>query len=197
MSSLGVAFRVGSVFEMDVTFSHFSGPHVLGHLSFQKGYRGVVARKDIPADTVLVRVHRSCCIGPDGEWRRKVSLAETDDSTDAQVASSHGLTNACLTVLRLLHEQGLGEASAFFAYLIVLPRDHRLPMEWNEAELELLQVRFARRTLIRYASRCSLRRGARPFVDGDISMCDYGKRDDQSIYRTSRTNNRCSTYISC
>lgn len=148
VSSLDVAFRVDSVLGVDValSLSHFSGSHVLGHLSFEKGYRGVVARKDIPADTVLVRVHRSCCIGPDGEWRRKVSLAETDDSTDAQVASSHGLTNACLTVLRLLHEQGLGEASAFFAYLNVLPRDHRLPMEWNEAELELLKVRFAHRS---------------------------------------------------
>lgn len=51
------------------------------------------------------------------------------------------LTRACLTVLRLLHERGLGESSPFHSYLSVLPQDHRLPLEWTEAELGLLQVR--------------------------------------------------------
>lgn len=50
------------------------------------------------------------------------------------------LTRACLTVLRVLHEWGLGGSSPFHPYLSVLPRDHRLPLEWNDEELELLQV---------------------------------------------------------
>lgn len=50
------------------------------------------------------------------------------------------LTRACLTVLRVLHEWGLGASSPFHPYISVLPQDHRLPLEWNEEELELLQV---------------------------------------------------------
>lgn len=53
------------------------------------------------------------------------------------------LTRACMTVLRLLHERGLGTSSPFYSYLSVLPHNHRLPLEWNETELELLQVRLA------------------------------------------------------
>lgn len=45
-----------------------------------------------------------------------------------------------MTVLRLLHERGLGASSPFHPYLRILPQDHRLPLEWNEAELDLLQV---------------------------------------------------------
>lgn len=48
-----------------------------------------------------------------------------------------------MTVLRLLHERGLGTSSPFHSYLSVLPHDHRLPLEWNETELGLLQVRLA------------------------------------------------------
>lgn len=48
-----------------------------------------------------------------------------------------------MTVLRLLHERGLGTSSPFHSYLSVLPHDHRLPLEWNDTELGLLQVRLA------------------------------------------------------
>lgn len=98
--------------------------------------------RDIPADTILVRVHRSSCLGPDGEWRRNIAPAEKAGKADGRCVGSYQLTSACFTVLRLLHELSLGEASSFQAYLNVLPRDHRIPLEWSEAELELLEVRL-------------------------------------------------------
>ncbi|CAM9139676.1 unnamed protein product, partial [Sphacelaria rigidula] len=116
---------------------------------FREGYRGVVATKDIQADVALVRVARRCCIGPEttdvskDDWKK--AMASAEDATPATdkfgntLTVAPRLTRACFTVLSLLHEKGLGEASPFHAYLSVLPRDHRLPMEWNEAELDLLE----------------------------------------------------------
>lgn len=116
---------------------------------FREGYRGVMATKDIPADVVLVRVARKCCIGPQTtdvskeDWKRAMASAvdavSTTDKFGNTVPAAPRLTRACFTVLRLLHEKGLGEVSPFHAYLNVLPHDHRLPMEWNEAELGLLR----------------------------------------------------------
>lgn len=62
-----------------------------------------------------------------------------DGGRDGKAAPPR-LTRACLTVLQLLHERGRGPASPFYPYLCVLPRDHRLPMEWNETELKLLKA---------------------------------------------------------
>ena len=65
--------------------------------------------------------------------------AVVDGERDGKAAPPR-LTRACLTVLQLLHERGRGTASPFYPYLSVLPYDHRLPMEWNETELQLLQA---------------------------------------------------------
>lgn len=73
------------------------------------------------------------------------------------------LTRACLTVLRLLHERGLGASSPFHPYLSILPQDHRLPLEWNEAELELLQVAWE--TLQRFPKLDSL------LANGPTTFC--------------------------
>ncbi|CAM9182197.1 unnamed protein product [Ascophyllum nodosum] len=114
---------------------------------FKEGYRGVMATKDIAAGVTLVRIARRCCIGPEtadaslGEWREAMASAGVVGaaSVDGQKPMGPPLTRACFTVLRLLHERGLGKASPFSAYLSVLPLDHRLPMEWNESEVELLK----------------------------------------------------------
>lgn len=52
-----------------------------------QGYRGVMATKDIPADVVLVRVARKCCIGPQTtdvskeDWKRAMASAVDAVST--------------------------------------------------------------------------------------------------------------------
>ncbi|CAM9170747.1 unnamed protein product, partial [Ectocarpus fasciculatus] len=117
--------------------------------AFSEGYRGVVATKDIPRGAVLVRIARKCCLGPETTdeskdfWTKAMSTSAVDATKPTQGDSSKPpaprLTRACLTVLRLLHERGLGESSPFHSYLSVLPQDHRLPLEWTEAELGLLQ----------------------------------------------------------
>ncbi|CAM9709133.1 unnamed protein product [Phaeothamnion confervicola] len=53
--------------------------------------------------------------------------------------SSPHLTKACFTVLRLLHELGLGDASPFAPYLAVLPCAHRIPIQWTAEERALLR----------------------------------------------------------
>ncbi|CAM9142895.1 unnamed protein product [Choristocarpus tenellus] len=113
---------------------------------FREGYRGVVAIRDIPKGVVLLRIGRSCCIGPQtsdstkDEWREAMSSSEIMGiaSNDSH-STKPRLSKACFTVLRILHELGLGEASPFHSYLSVLPQDHRIPIEWNAAELSLLK----------------------------------------------------------
>lgn len=52
-----------------------------------KGYRGVMATKDIAADVALVRVKRNCCIGPEttdwsrNDWRKTMASAEVTNTT--------------------------------------------------------------------------------------------------------------------
>lgn len=40
-------------------------------LSSGQGYRGVLATKDIPRGVVLVRLARSCCLGPETSDKAK------------------------------------------------------------------------------------------------------------------------------
>lgn len=52
-----------------------------------KGYRGVVATKDIATGVALVRIARSCCIGPEttdaskDAWRRAMASADEVNTT--------------------------------------------------------------------------------------------------------------------
>ncbi len=48
------------------------------------------------------------------------------------------LSSACLTVLRLMHEMGLGAKSKFTPYLDILPTSHRIPIQWTSHEKALL-----------------------------------------------------------
>ncbi len=48
------------------------------------------------------------------------------------------LSRACVTVLRLLHEMGLGPESEFAPYLDILPTSHRIPIQWTSDEKALL-----------------------------------------------------------
>lgn len=64
------------------------------------------------------------------------------DAGKGAAAPPH-LSAACFTVLRLLHELGKAGQSSFEPYLRILPRDHRIPLEWNEQELALLKATSA------------------------------------------------------
>ncbi|CAM9328658.1 unnamed protein product [Discosporangium mesarthrocarpum] len=111
---------------------------------FKEGYRGVMASRDIPAGVTLLRVDRQCCIGPQTtdatkeEWREALTSSQMLGVTASNTGQPR-LTKACITVLRILHELGLGEGSPFHPYLNILPRGHRIPIEWNAAEQALLK----------------------------------------------------------
>jgi hypothetical protein len=127
--------------------------------SFSDDYRGVLAKADIAEGTELLRIARDSCLGPatldatKEEWSKVMlrhnryqpqaadesELAGSGDAEAAAAAAVPPVTTACFTVLRVLHEQGLGDKSPFSSYLSILPRDHRIPLEWTDAELALLQ----------------------------------------------------------
>jgi hypothetical protein len=129
--------------------------------SFSDDYRGVLAKADIAEGTELLKIARDSCLGPatldatKEEWskvmlrhnryqpqaRDQSELAGNDDAKAAAAAESAvpPVTTACFTVLRVLHELGLGDKSPFSSYLSILPGDHRIPLEWTNAELALLQ----------------------------------------------------------
>jgi hypothetical protein len=128
--------------------------------SFSDDYRGVLAKADIAEGTELLRIARDSCLGPatldatKEEWSKvmlrhnryqpQVAAHESElagsGSAEAEAAAAvPPVTTACFTVLRVLHEQGLGHKSPFSSYLSILPRDHRIPLEWTDAELALLR----------------------------------------------------------
>jgi hypothetical protein len=126
---------------------------------FREGYRGVVAKRDLPANADLLTISRQCCIGPAttdasaAEWsaamsKEWLSCGVGVEAAAAREAAGHAaappeehrprLTKACVTVLRLLHELGKGPSSSSAPFLAILPMDHRIPIEWTADELALL-----------------------------------------------------------
>ncbi len=65
------------------------------------------------------------------EWNKATSLQKQPDKNIP-------LSRACVTVLRLLHEIGLGAKSEFSPYLDILPISHRIPIQWTCDEKALL-----------------------------------------------------------
>ncbi|KAL2196596.1 hypothetical protein P885DRAFT_37497 [Corynascus similis CBS 632.67] len=111
--------------------------------------RGIVAKADIPADTVLFTVPRDAIICsattalkneiPDifdleGEGDGSSDLGDEDGT------SSSSQDSWSLLILILMYEHFRGDASKWKPYLEVLPSTFDTPMFWSPAELSELQA---------------------------------------------------------
>ncbi|KXX75558.1 Ribosomal lysine N-methyltransferase 4 [Madurella mycetomatis] len=132
-------FRVlpGATFHRDITIED---------LRERNAGRGIVAKADIEADTILFTIPRDAIICmatsalktqiPD-VFNLEDDDAERSEDEDPSLASQDSWT---LLILVMIHEYLQGNASRWKPYLDVLPSAFDTPMFWSEAELSELQA---------------------------------------------------------
>ncbi|KAK3328640.1 hypothetical protein B0T19DRAFT_450038 [Cercophora scortea] len=116
-------------------------------LSHRNAGRGIIATKDIPAETVLFTIPRSSilCAATSSLPKHLPSLftptATNPQSSDSEDESPSSPSQDSWTslILILLHEHLLGPSSPWSAYLSILPSHFSTPMFWTPSELLHLQ----------------------------------------------------------
>ncbi|KAK4463059.1 hypothetical protein QBC42DRAFT_325456 [Cladorrhinum samala] len=124
-------------------------------LRHQNAGRGIIAKSDIPADTVLFTIPRSSILcaatSPLKELIPEIfDLDNVDDQFDDdddgddnndenKSPSQKGQNSWTLLILIMMYEHLRGEASPWKPYLDVLPSTFNTPMFWSPSELSALQ----------------------------------------------------------
>ncbi|OAA74246.1 SET domain-containing protein RMS1 [Cordyceps fumosorosea ARSEF 2679] len=129
----------------------FSDAIAIQDLRSRSAGRGIIALRDIPAETVLFTVPRASIISVETSALRTHLPAlfssvnpsnngADDDGEDADPSSSARLDAWGALILVLLYEHLRGAASAWRPYLDALPSSFATPMFWAPAELAALQA---------------------------------------------------------
>ncbi|KAH6847017.1 hypothetical protein B0I37DRAFT_310128 [Chaetomium sp. MPI-CAGE-AT-0009] len=109
--------------------------------------RGIIAKQDIPADTVLFTIPRTAiiCTATSGLKDKIPGIfdLENDDpgqSDDDDETTSSSQDSWTLLILAMIYEHLQGDSSRWKPYLDVLPSAFDTPMFWSPAELSSLQA---------------------------------------------------------
>ncbi|KAG6300529.1 hypothetical protein E4U45_003840 [Claviceps purpurea] len=100
--------------------------------------RGMVATRDIPADTTLFTIPRSAIITPDTSMIKQHLNRSTYESHGDQ-DDQQALDSWSFLILTLMHEYFQGNDSLWKNYLDILPDAFDTPMFWTDQELAQLQ----------------------------------------------------------
>ncbi|KAG6306289.1 hypothetical protein E4U22_004524 [Claviceps purpurea] len=100
--------------------------------------RGMVATRDIPADTTLFTIPRSAIITPDTSMIKEHLNRSTYESHGDQ-DDQQALDSWSFLILTLMHEYLQGNDSLWKNYLDILPDAFDTPMFWTDQELAQLQ----------------------------------------------------------
>ncbi|KAK3291811.1 uncharacterized protein B0H64DRAFT_330081 [Chaetomium fimeti] len=113
--------------------------------------RGIIAKQDIPADTVLFTIPRTAIIcTATSALKDKIpgifdldnddaGKSDSGDGGDGEATSS-SQDSWTLLILAMIYEHQQGDASPWKPYLDVLPAAFDTPMFWSPAELSQLQA---------------------------------------------------------
>lgn len=107
--------------------------------NFGDGIRGVVATKPIERGETIVSVPFEMLITVALVQASPLGPALEEHSDAVSRASMNG--NAATIALYLMYQRSLGNASHWFQYLELLPKNFTTPLFWEDSELEWLQSR--------------------------------------------------------
>ncbi|KAI0508922.1 SET domain-containing protein [Xylaria bambusicola] len=110
--------------------------------------RGIVAKADIPEDTVLFTIPRAAIINTQtSELAKKLPVAfaptvtdDTDNEADDDGGENGPPDNWVSLILVMIYEYLQGDNSRWKRYFDVLPTDFDTLMWWSDAELDWLQA---------------------------------------------------------
>ncbi|KAK4226007.1 hypothetical protein QBC38DRAFT_240810 [Podospora fimiseda] len=113
----------------------------------QNAGRGIIAKADIPADTVLFTIPRQSILCaatspvkdliPDIFDLDIVDFDNDDDDDEAQSKTQNSWT---LLILIMIYEHLRGPSSPWYPYLSILPSTFNTPMFWSASEISELQA---------------------------------------------------------
>ncbi|KAG5935947.1 hypothetical protein E4U53_000319 [Claviceps sorghi] len=134
--------------------------------------RGMVATRDIPADTTLFTIPRCAIINTETSALREhlPALFESQGDQDDEQA----LDSWSALILALMYEHLLGDRSRWKPYLDILPDAFDTPMFWTEEELSKLQASATLRKIGREGAEDVFRRRLLPAIRGNEAVFGDG-----------------------
>ncbi|KJZ73949.1 hypothetical protein HIM_06617 [Hirsutella minnesotensis 3608] len=109
----------------------------MADLRSQNAGRGIVATRDIPADTTLFTIPRKAILSIETTALRSHMPHIFEDLGNAE--KEQALDSWSALILTLMYEHFLGGASPWKSYMDVLPESFDTPMFWSSQELQMLQ----------------------------------------------------------
>ncbi|KAG6032667.1 hypothetical protein E4U41_007177 [Claviceps citrina] len=142
--------------------------------------RGIVATRDIPADTTLFTIPRRAIISAETSGLRDQlpGLFESQGDEDDQQA----LDSWSSLILILVYEYLLGDQSKWKPYLDILPDTFDTPMFWSNEELSQLQASATRRKIGKADAEDMFRRRLVPVIRRNAAVfCSSGEYSDEGL----------------
>ncbi|KAL4728843.1 Ribosomal lysine N-methyltransferase 4 [Fusarium chlamydosporum] len=142
--------------------------------------RGIIALKDIPADTTLFTIPRNGIINIEtSELPKKIPDVFDLDKPDEDDVP--GLDSWSSLILVMIYEYLQGENSQWKAYFDVLPSSFDTPMFWSEDELDQLQASHMRHKIGKEQAENMFRKTLVPIIRSNPSIFNAENKSDDEL----------------
>ncbi|RBR25107.1 uncharacterized protein FIESC28_02015 [Fusarium coffeatum] len=142
--------------------------------------RGIIALKDIPAETTLFTIPRKGIINTEtSELTKKIpDVFDLDKPEEDDVP---GLDSWSSLILIMIYEYLQGDNSQWKSYFDVLPSSFDTPMFWSENELDQLQASHMRHKIGKANAEEMFKKTLVPIIRGNPSIFNVGNKSDEEL----------------
>ncbi|KAI8661233.1 Ribosomal lysine N-methyltransferase 4 [Fusarium keratoplasticum] len=145
--------------------------------------RGIIALKDIPAETTLFTIPRKGIINVEtSELPKKLpDVFDLDKPIDDDDDEAPRLDSWSSLILVMMYEYLQGEKSQWKPYFDVLPSSFDTPMFWSESELDQLQASHMRHKIGKADAENMFRKTLLPIIRNNSSIFGGENRSDDDL----------------
>ncbi|KAK6706672.1 hypothetical protein SNK05_010551 [Fusarium graminearum] len=160
--------------------STFSDDIKIVDLRDRNAGRGIIALKDIPAETTLFTIPRKGIINTEtSELPKKIPDVFDLDKPDEDDVP--GLDSWSSLILIMIYEYLQGDSSQWKSYFDVLPSSFDTPMFWSENELDQLQASHMRHKIGKADAEDMFKKTLVPIIRSNPSIFNAENRSDSEL----------------
>ncbi|KAJ4135170.1 Ribosomal lysine N-methyltransferase 4 [Fusarium equiseti] len=142
--------------------------------------RGIIALKDIPAETTLFTIPRKGIINTETSELPK-QIPDVFDLDKPDEDDVPGLDSWSSLILVMIYEYLQGDNSQWKSYFDVLPSSFDTPMFWSEDELDQLQASHMRHKIGKANAEEMFNKTLVPIIRGNPSIFNAGNKSDEEL----------------
>ncbi|PHH73734.1 hypothetical protein CDD80_3612 [Ophiocordyceps camponoti-rufipedis] len=159
--------------------------------------RGIVATRDIPADSLLFSIPRKAILSVEtSELRQRLPELFEPSEDDGDEDEEQGLSSWSAMILVLIYEHLLDQDSSWKPYLSILPETFDTPMFWTDDEITELQASALASKIGRAEADEVFRKKLLPIIRShpDIFRASHDHSDDELVKLAHRMGSTIMAY---